>query len=221
LSTSLSILARLEQTFADVSGIDEMRECAQRALSEGVPPLRIVDSMRKGLATAGEKYERGEFFLSDLVMVGLMAKELGNTLEPHIRGGDEKFLAKVAIGTVKGDLHDIGKNLVSTMLSSAGFEIIDLGVDVPQERFAQAIQAENPKIVAFSCLLTVAIDAMKNTMNHLKQLGLREKVGVLVGGRPITLEFAQEIGAEGYGADAVEAVDEARKMVAESKRERN
>jgi len=214
-----NILTMIEEAFAGVSGIDQMREYVQTALTERVPPLRIVDSMRKGLAVAGEKYERGEYFLSELVMVGIMAKELGTMVAPHIRGGNEQFLARVAIGTVKGDLHDIGKNLVSTMLSSAGFEIIDLGVDVPREKFGEVIETKNPRIVAFSCLLTVAIDAMTNTMGFLKQRGLRERVAVLVGGRPITLDFAREIGADGYGADAVEAVDVAKRIIAEKTQE--
>ncbi len=169
--------------------------------------------MREGLSTAGRKYEQGEYFLSELIMSGIMAQELSKMLKPRLAGERDRFLAKIAVGTVKGDLHDIGKNLVSTMLTSGGFEIIDLGVDVPSERFSEVVLKENPAIVAMSCLLTIAMDQMKSTIDHLEQAGLRKKVKVLVGGRPITSDFAREIRADGYGMDAIEAVNAAKRTL--------
>ena len=203
----MSHLEDIERAFAEVSGIDEMKSHFQAALAEGTSPLQILESMRQGLLTAGKKYEQGEYFLSELVMSGIMAQELSVMLKPYLQGGGSKSLARIAIGTVKGDLHDIGKNLVSTMLSSAGFEIHDLGVDVPPEKFVEVVKNDRPRIVAMSCLLTVAMDTMKNVMSRLVESGFRSRVKVLVGGRPITPEFVERIGADGYGEDAIEAVD--------------
>ena len=203
-------LERIERAFAEVSGVDQMKSYAEAALAEKIPPLDIIKGMREGLSTAGRKYEQGEYFLSELIMGGIMAQELSKMLKPYLQGSKEQFLAKIVIGTVKGDLHDIGKNLVSTMLSSAGFEILDLGVDVPPEEFTEAVQKQNPRMVAMSCLLTIAMDEMKNTIDRLEQSGVRKRVKVLVGGRPITSDFARQIGADGYGADAVDAVNAAK-----------
>lgn len=186
-----------------------MKSRVEMALAEKIPPSKIIQSMREGLSTAGRKYEEGEYFLSELIMSGIMAQELSKMVRPYLQSSRDQVLGKVVIGTVKGDLHDIGKNLVSIMLSSVGFEVIDLGVDVSKEKFIEAVEKENPNIVGMSCLLTIAMDEMKETLDGLAEAGLRKKVRVLVGGRPITLDFAREIGADGYGSDAIEAVDAA------------
>jgi methylmalonyl-CoA mutase cobalamin-binding domain/chain len=209
----MSLLEDIERAFAEVSGVDQMKSYVQAALTEGTSPLQILQSMRQGLSTAGKKYEQGEYFLSELIMSGIMAQELSVMLKPHLRTDGGQFLARIAIGTVKGDLHDIGKNLVSTMLSSAGFEIRDLGVDVLPEKFVEVVEKEKPRIIAMSCLLTVAMDAMKNVMDRLAESGLRRGVRVLVGGRPITPDFVERIGADGYGTDAIEAVTAARNVL--------
>jgi len=206
----MSHLEEIERAFAEVAGVDQMRSHVDAALKEGASPMQIVESMRRGLSTAGRRYEQGEYFLSELVMSGIMAQELSAILKPYLERDGGQYLARVAIGTVKGDLHDIGKNLVSTMLSSGGFEIRDLGTDVPPEKFVEIVQKEKPRIVAMSCLLTVAMDAMRSVMNRLAESGLRSTVKVLVGGRPITSGFVAEIGADGYGADAIEAVNAAK-----------
>jgi len=205
----------IERAFADVSGVDQMKSYVEAALADKIPPLEIIKSMREGLSTAGRKYEQGEYFLSELVMGGIMAQELSKMLKPYLQTSKNEFLARIAIGTVKGDLHDIGKNLVSTMLSSAGFEILDLGVDVPPDKFTEAVQKQNPRMVAMSCLLTIAMDEMKNVLDRLKQSSVRGRVKVLVGGRPITSDFAKEIGADGYGADAIEAMSAAKDALGE------
>jgi len=200
------LLEEIERAFVEVSGLDKVRSLVELALAERIPPLEIVRRMREGLLSVGRKYETGEYFLSELIMSGIMAQELSNMLKPHLQSFGEQVLGKVVIGTVKGDLHDIGKNLVSIMLSSAGFEILDLGVDVSTEKFIETVGKENPDIVAMSCLLTIAMDEMKGTIDELKQTESLKKVKVLVGGRPITSDFAREIGADGYGSDAIEAV---------------
>lgn len=206
----MSPLEDIERAFAEVSGIDQVKSHFQAALAEGTSPLKILESMRQGLLTAGKKYEQGEYFLSELVMSGIMAQELSAMLKPYLQKGGGQSLARIAIGTVKGDLHDIGKNLVSTMLSSAGFEIHDLGVDVPPEKFVEVVEKEKPSMIAMSCLLTVAMDAMKNVMDQLTASELRSQVKVLAGGRPITSDFAARIGADGYAADAIEAISVAK-----------
>ena len=203
-------LGEIEHAFRDVSGVDQMRRYVEMALAEKTQPSEIITSMRKGLSAAGTKYEQGEYFLSELVMSGIMAQELSEMLKPYLRRDETQSLARIVIGTVKGDLHDIGKNLVSTMLSSAGFEVQDLGVDVPPEKFVEIVKREKPRVVAMSCLLTVAMDAMKNVMDRLKESGFRSEVKVLVGGRPITSDFAEQIGADGYGVDAIEAASVAK-----------
>jgi len=206
----MSLLQEIERTFAEVSGVDQMKSYVQAALTEGTSPLQILQSMRQGLLTAGKKYEQGEYFLSELIMSGIMAQELSSMLKPYLQRDGGQFFARIVIGTVQGDLHDIGKNLVSTMLSSAGFEIRDLGVDVPPEKFVEVVKNDKPRIVAMSCLLTVAMDTMKNVMDRLVESGFRSGVKVLVGGRPITPEFVERIGADAYGEDAIEAVDVAK-----------
>ena len=182
------------------------------ALAEGVPPVEIVQSMRNGLAEVGKKYEQGEFFLSELIMSGIMAQEASSILKPHLKSNNDS-LGKVLICTVKGDIHDLGKNLVSMMLSSAGFEVKDLGVDVQSDTFVETIAIEKPGVAAMSCLLTTAMGEMKTSMRLLELKGVKGNVKVLVGGRPITSDFAKEIGADGYGQDAIEAMEIAKRVL--------
>jgi 5-methyltetrahydrofolate--homocysteine methyltransferase len=208
--TLVDLLKEIEESFAKVAPIEKTRECVERALTARISPVEIMQSMRDGLATAGKKYEQGEFFLSELIMSGIMAQEISNILKPHLQNSRNEPLGKVVICTVKGDVHDLGKNLVIMMLSSSGFDVIDLGVDVAPEKLVNTVVGENPAIAAMSCLLTTAMDQMKITIDQLTTMGIRKRVKVLVGGRPITSEFSKEIGADGYGPDAIEAVNVAR-----------
>ena len=207
------LLERIEASFAEVVSIEQVKSLTEKALGEGISPVKIMQSMSSGLSSAGEKYERGEFFLSELIMAGIMAQEVSNLLKPLMTKAMISSFGKVVIGTVKGDIHDLGKNLISMMLSSAGFEVVDLGVDVASEKFVEAVEKEQPSIAAMSCLLTTAMDEMKNTMNLLQEGGVRKRVKVLIGGRPITMNFAKEIGADGYGEDAIQALDAAKKAL--------
>ena len=204
------MLKEIEDAFANVAPIEKTREYVEMALAAHISPVEIMQSMRDGLAMAGRKYERGEFFLSELIMSGIMAQEITNILKPHLQSTKNESLGKVVICTVKGDVHDLGKNLVIMMLSSSGFDVIDLGVDVPPEKLVNAIVGENPAIAAMSCLLTTAMDQMKTTIDQLTTVGVRKRVKILVGGRPITSEFSKEIGADGHALDAIEAVNVAR-----------
>ena len=208
-----SVLERIEDSFAEVSSVEQVKTLTEMALAEGISPAEIMRSMSDGLLKAGRKYEQGEFFLSELIMSGIMAQEVSNLLKPHLSSSKNLSLGKIVIGTVKGDIHDLGKSLVSMMLSSAGFEVMDLGVDVTSEKFVEAIKKEGPRIAAMSCLLTSAMDEMKNTMSHLSEARVRSRVKVLIGGRPITNDFANEIGADGYGEDAIQALRIAKSAV--------
>jgi len=210
-----SLLGELERLLSDLSDVDRVRSVVSDLLRVGTSPVDIIDAVSRGLELVGERYERGEYFLSELIMAGIISSEISEMLRPHLTRTSAKPVGKVVIGTVRGDLHDIGKNIVSMMLSSAGFKVIDLGIDVPPERFIEAIKNEKPDIVAMSCLLTVALEEMRNTIEEIRKSGLRDAVKIMVGGRPVTREFAAEIGADAYGSDAVEAVKVAKTLIKE------
>jgi 5-methyltetrahydrofolate--homocysteine methyltransferase len=172
--------------------------------------------MAEAMSAVGRLYEAGEFFLPELVMAGATMQAGMEILKPylHEQGGEGALLkGKVILGTVKGDLHDIGKNLVRTMLEGAQFEVIDLGVDVPPAKFVEAVQTHASHVVALSALLTTTLPAMRQTMQALETAGLRPGVKVIVGGAPISREFAEQIGAEGYAASAVGAVAEVERLL--------
>jgi len=207
------ILEKIESLFADVASIEQAKELTQMALDEGISPVKIMRSMTDGLTRAGRKYEEGEFFLSELIMSGIMAQEVSKMLQPHMLNSSDDRLGKVVIGTVNGDIHDLGKNLVSMMLSCAGFEVVDLGVDVASEIFVKAVEKENPVIAAMSCLLTNAMNEMRGVIDGMEAAGVRRRVSVIVGGRPLTPGFAKEIGADWYGKDAIEGMKIARTMM--------
>jgi len=184
-------------------------ENVKKALENNIPPTEIVaKSVVEGMSIVGEKFEKGEYFLSELIVAGEIGKEILKALDPYLKqvGAKMKKLGKVVIGTVRGDLHDIGKNLVAMMLESAGFEVIDLGADVPPEKFVEAVKIHDANIVAMSALLTVTMLEMKNVIEELKKAELRDKVKVIVGGAPVTKEYANSIGADGYGETAVDGI---------------
>jgi len=204
-------LRRIRECFVDLHGVDSLTELAKRALESGIAPLEIATAMKDALDEIGTKYDEGQYFLSDLIMSGIMATELMNILKPRLRVGNTRPQGRVVIGTVKGDIHDIGKSLTASMLSSQGFEVTDLGVDVAPEKFLESLNKREPNIIAMSCLLTIGMPEMQKTVELVKRSGQRVKV--MIGGRPITQEFADEIGADAYGRDAFEAVRLARKLV--------
>ena len=196
---------------------DEVKELVRNALKRGASPNEIIEkALRPAMEEAGRRFEVGEFFLAELVVAGDLFKEvMDEILIPEIRraGAETKRLGTVVIGTVRGDLHDIGKSIVATMLSAAGFEVIDLGVDVSPEKFVEAVREYDADIVAMSALLTTTMLEMKNVIEALEQAGLRGKVKVIVGGAAVTEEFAKGIGADGYGEDAVKAVEVCKKLL--------
>ncbi len=188
----------------------------QEALDEGCDPGEILNKgMIDAMGVVGEKFKNNEIFVPEMLVAARAMKKGVEVLKPHLASGTAGAAGKLIIGTVAGDLHDIGKNLVAMMLESAGFEVIDLGVDVPIEKFIESVK-ENPdtKIVACSALLTTTMPSLRDTVKALNEADFRSNIKVMVGGAPITQEFADEIGADCYTPDAASAAQAAKALVA-------
>ncbi|HNY18593.1 MAG TPA: corrinoid protein [Flexilinea sp.] len=184
------------------------------ALEEGFDPEQILnDAMIAGMAEVGQLFEDGEYFVPEMLVAARAMTTGMQILKPRLVQADVKAAGKVAIGTVQGDLHDIGKNLVGMMLEGASFEIIDLGADVPPEKFVEAVQKDHVQIVAMSALLTTTMPSMKTTIEALEAAGVRDQVKVMVGGAPLSDQYAKEIRADGYAPDANKAVALAKSLV--------
>ncbi len=187
----------------------------KRALEEGLSPGDILDNgLIAAMLVVGEKFRNNEIFVPEMLIAARAMQAGVRIIEPLILAGERKYVAKAVIGTVKGDLHDIGKNLVIMMLRGAGWEVVDLGVDVAPEKFVAAVQEHRPQIVGVSALLTTTMPAMKATVEAFVRAGLRENVKIIVGGAPVSREFATEIGADAYAGDAGSAVEIAGGLVA-------
>ncbi|MDH5268195.1 MAG: corrinoid protein, partial [Candidatus Bathyarchaeota archaeon] len=190
------ILSRLRGCIVNLD-IEGIKHACEDSLVFGVPPVKAInEGMANGMNLVGDKYEAGEYFLSELIMAGEVMKEGTKILEPHLKETEIKKLGKVVLATVKGDLHDIGKNIVATLLSASGFEVIDLGVDVPAEKMLEAVRTQKPDILAMSALVTTTMPEMENLIKQLKKAGQRRKVKVIVGGAPLTEGYAEIIGAD-------------------------
>jgi corrinoid protein of di/trimethylamine methyltransferase len=196
---------------------EKVLNAVKKALSLGVDPSEIIEKgIAKGLRVVGDKYERGELFLMHLVAAAEPAqKAVKELLEPEIKkkAGERKSLGKVVIGTVQGDIHDIGKNIVASMLFAAGFDVIDLGKDVPAEEFAKKAKELNANIVGASALLSTTLPVQKEIVEALKAMGIRDKVKVIFGGAPCTPEWVEEIGGDGYAENAIEAIKVAKRLI--------
>jgi len=186
----------------------------KQALSEGIgADVILKEALIAAMDEVGRQYEEGDIFVPEM-LISARAMQAGLALlKPHLVGGANESAGKVAIGTVKGDLHDIGKNLVAMMLEGAGFEIIDLGVDVPPQAFVDAVATKGAQVIGMSALLTTTMSNMGVTIEALKAAGLRDKVKVMIGGAPVTQDFASQIGADGFAADASSATRIARELV--------
>ncbi len=184
------------------------------AVLEGIQPNEIITNyMIKGMEEIGTQFEEGKVFVPNLLMSARAMKGALNILKPLLKGKDEAYVGRIVIGTVKGDLHDIGKNLVASMFEGCGFEVINLGVDVSSEKFIDAVQKNNADILCMSALLTTTMTYMKVVVEDLKKSGLYGKVKVMVGGAPINEAFAKSIGADGYTSNANAAVVMAKKII--------
>lgn len=191
------------------------KSLTETAIAENVDPLRLVgESLIPAMDEVGRLFEEEEYFIPEMLLSARAMKASMELIRPRLAESGAQPTGRVVIGTVKGDLHDIGKNLVSSMLEGAGFEVIDLGVDVDPAAFVQAVQERGAQLVCLSTLLTTTMPSMQRTIEALREAGLRENVKILVGGAPITPEYAQRIGADGYGGNARAAVTEARRFIA-------
>lgn len=193
---------------------DNVARHTDMAIAEGIDPLVIInEGLTRGIDTVGEHFASGYFFLPDL-RLGAKAMEAGiRKVEPLLAGIGRKYIGKVLMGTVEGDLHDIGKNIVIMMLKTAGFEVIDLGVSVPASRFIEKAKEYQPDIIGISALLTTTVERQKEIIQLLEEEGMRSTVKVLIGGAPINQAWADEIGADGYGEDATVAIEVAREIM--------
>ncbi|MGD0713208.1 MAG: corrinoid protein [Gaiellaceae bacterium] len=192
----------------------EARALTEAALGEGVPPATIVnDGLIAAMGVVGGRFGRSEIYVPEMLLSARAMQNALAILEPLLADSGAVSRGTVVIGTVKGDVHDIGKNIVAIMLRGSGFTVHDLGVDVPVERFVAAIQEHRPDIVGMSALLTTTMTVMKTVIEALENAGVRDQVKVMVGGAPVTEEFAQSIGADGYGKDAGAAAERATELI--------
>jgi methanogenic corrinoid protein MtbC1 len=195
-----------------VKAIVEMREeeamaLVKELLDKREDPLKIMEQCKKAVEIVGARFEKGEYFLPELMMAGHMLTEISNTVKPVLSKGLEvKRIGKVVMGTVEGDVHDIGKNIVNFLLDANGFEVIDIGIDVPAEKFVQAIRDFSPQVVGLSGLLTLAYDSMKKTVQAIERAGLRNKVKIIIGGGQVNDTIKEYAGADAYGKDAMAGV---------------
>jgi 5-methyltetrahydrofolate--homocysteine methyltransferase len=183
----------------------------EKALAEGIDPTALLEEARGGMTLVGERFGREEYFIPDLIFSGEILKGIVKLLEPHLKKGKEqKRIGKAVVGTVAGDLHDIGKDLVVFMLDVNGFEVLDLGIDVPAQKFVDTIRESGSKIVGLSGFLTLAFDSMKETVDAIQKSGLRDKVKIMIGGGQIDEQVRRFTGADAYGRDAMAAVQLAK-----------
>jgi 5-methyltetrahydrofolate--homocysteine methyltransferase len=194
---------------------DEVRAATEKALAEGLSAQEILnDGLIAGMDQVGHDFKAGDLFIPE-VLISAKAMHAGlEVLRPILAESGTPMMGKMVIGTVAGDLHDIGKNLVAMMMEGAGFEIVDLGTDVSPEKFVEAVRSEGAGLLGMSALLTTTMPSMQTTIEALTEAGLRDKVKVLVGGAPVTADFADKVGADAYAPDAASAVDTARSLIA-------
>jgi len=210
------ILAKLKKAVIEYNA-EAAASWARKALEEGIDPLEALDALTKGIKQVGDGYGRGELWLPDLIGAAEAMSSAMPIIEEEIksRGMKRETAGVIIIGTVKGDIHDIGKNIVATLLTIDGFDVIDLGVDVAAEKFIEAMIKHKPSILAMSALLTMTAPEQRKVIDALKKEGIRDKVKVLIGGAAITQEFADDIGADGYDPTAAGAVNLARRLTGE------
>ena len=209
----MSITAEIKETM-QTGRVKLLKEQITQALSEGVTPDEIIhDGLLAGMGVVGEKFKNGEAFIPEVLISARCMNAGMEQLKPLLVGSGAKSAGKVVIGTVKGDLHDIGKNIVKIMMESKGFEIIDLGVDVPPEKYVDTAIESGARIVCCSALLTTTMPMMRNVVEYAKQKGVRDQLIIMVGGAPITQKYCDDIGADIYTVDAASAADAAFRAV--------
>ena len=209
----MEILAEIKD--ATIGGDrDRVSELAKQALGEGIEADQIIqDGLTDAMRVVGKEYAVGSLYIPEMLIAARAMKTGLEVVKPFLVGGKVKSIARMVLGTVQGDLHDIGKNLVGMMLEGFGVEVIDLGIDVSPDRFVEAVKTHQPEFVGLSSLLTTTMGSMKLSIETLEQAGLRQSVKVLVGGAPVTRQFAHQIGADGYGENASQAVDRIKEFL--------
>jgi len=209
----MEILAEIKD--ATIGGDrDRVSELAKQALGEGIEADQIIqDGLTDAMRVVGKEYAAGSLYIPEMLIAARAMKAGLGVVKPFLVGGKVKSIAKMVLGTVQGDLHDIGKNLVGMMLEGFGVEVIDLGIDVSPDRFVEAVKTHQPEFVGLSSLLTTTMGSIKLSLETLEQAGLRQSVKVLIGGAPVTRQFAHQIGADGYGENASQAVDRIKEFL--------
>ncbi len=194
--------------------VKDIRGLTNTALAEGLTAKEVLDKgLMPGMDEVGAQFKKGKKFVPEVLLAARTMQGSLDILKPLLAQAGEKMTGKAVIGTVKGDLHDIGKNLVGMMLEGSGFEVVDLGKDVAPEKFVEAVKNQKPDVVGMSALLTTTMRAMGHTITMLREAGLRDNVKIMVGGAPVTPDFAQQIGADAYASNAPAAADLAKKFV--------
>jgi len=209
----LSVLEEMQENV--VAGNEsKVVELTQKALDEGLAPEKILnDGFVPGMEIVGRKFQENEIYVPEMLMAARAMKAGMKLLEPFLTEAGIEPIGKIVIGTVKGDLHDIGKNLVAMMLEGGGFEVIDAGVDVSAQKFMDLVKEKKPDILCLSALLTTTMGEIKNVIDAFKENGLRNDIKIMVGGAPLTDDYSKEIGADGYSPDAASAVDIAKELL--------
>jgi len=209
----MSVLDNLRQGVID-GNAPGVQDSVKQAIGGSLPPDKILnEGLISAMSEVGRLFENGEYFVPEMLIAARAMKAGLELLRPHLAAANVRAIGKVVIGTVQGDLHDIGKNLVGMMLEGSGFEVIDLGVDVSPQKFVDAVKEHKPNLVGCSALLTTTMPKMKATLEALKEAGLRDGVKVMVGGAPLTDKYANEIGADVYAPDASSAATRAKQCV--------
>ncbi|MDI6893543.1 MAG: corrinoid protein [Bacillota bacterium] len=208
----LELMRKLSQ--AVISGdLEGAAGLAEQLLGDGAAPQDIIDNgLMPGMEYVGAQFRKGEMFIPEVLLSARAMQKAMDVVKPHLVSGNLPSQGTVVIGTVQGDLHDIGKNLVRMMLEAAGFTVVDLGIDVPADRFLEAVKIHRPQVLGLSALLTTTMRNMAAVIDTLREAGIRQAVKIMVGGAPVTSDFARTIGADGYAPNAVAAVDLARSL---------
>jgi len=208
MGNEVELLQRLSECVVTYD-VENVQKACENALNAGISPHRVVsDGLSRGMEIVGRKYEAGECFLVELLMAGETMKEAMKILEPHFSPGESvESRGRVVIGTVRGDLHDLGKNLVALLLRAAGFQVVDLGIDVSSDQFVRAVEGSKADVLGMSALLTTSISEMRTVIEKLEEARLRRNVKVILGGAPISQQFGREIGSDAVGKDAVDGVN--------------
>jgi len=194
--------------------VNEIAVLTNEALESGIPALEILNQgLVPGMSVVGTKFRNGEVFLPEVLLSAETMKRALEILQPILSQQGAGFMGRIAIGTVAGDVHDIGKNIVISMLQGNGFEVVDIGIDIDPKRFVEVVHDSNIQILGLSALLTTTMPMIGETIKALEEAGLRQKVKVIIGGAPVTQSYADQVGADGYGADAVAAVEKAKALI--------